>query len=179
MTAAEWRASADPATMIRWLSRQGGFESLWDFVIGCSVRIRDRLPGPAFRRVLDLGAQVGRGVTWSAVDDALAEASDALDQLERKLRGPEQPAERQRLNREIGYGRAVFAFEFQDSEEAAAYISNHLLEWSPDPAAERREQADLLRRLVPDPSQRVLGEEKHDAEPGAAPDRGGTSAPQG
>lgn len=153
MTAAEWRDSTDPPAMIRWLSRHGGFEALWDFAIACSARIRERLPGPAFRRVIDLGAQVGRGATWAEVQDALADASDALDRLERKLRRTQDTKDVERLNMEIGYGQAVFAFEFQDSEEAAAFISNHLIEWSPDPSAERLEQTDLLRKLVPVPTE--------------------------
>jgi hypothetical protein len=38
----------------------------------------------------------------------------------------------------------------------ARSISGDLIEWADDPEAEPQAQADLLRRLVRDPSQRVV-----------------------
>jgi hypothetical protein len=64
------------------------------------------------------------------------------------------------LNRQIGLARGVFAFEFQDGAEAAAFISDHLLQWSTDETVERATQADLLRQLVPDPSHCLADDEE-------------------
>ncbi len=154
MTAAEWRASADPAAMIDWLEEQGHVEPLWEFTIACCRRVWDEWPGDAFRRVVEHAERVG----VHDIDDALAEASQALDKLEHRFRKAGD-AEQVRLSRRIGFGRMVLAFEHQDGAEAARSISGDLMEWADDPDAERRAQASLLRQLVPDPSQRAGGDE--------------------
>src|SRR4051812_36299273 len=113
MTEAEWRTATDPQRMIRWLSHQGQTDALWDFTVACCRRIWDQLPGESFQRVVERAEQVGRGFArWEMVEDDLHEAYQALDRLERKLLKAKEGAEQDRLNRAIGYGRAVFAFEF-------------------------------------------------------------------
>ena len=184
MTEAEWRACTDPRAMIALIDRQGGFEKLWDFTVACCLRFRDQLSSMVFQRVVDLGDQHGKGLaTWRMVDDALAEAGTELTGMEMKLarasartsnivgsftddadwseaRTALSAAEQDNLNRQIGLARGVLAFEFQDGAEAAAFISDHLLQWSTDETTERAKQADLLRQLVPDPSQRLADDEE-------------------
>jgi hypothetical protein len=150
MTAAEWQASDDPPAMIRWLAEQGYFGPLWQFTIASCRRVWDDLPGNAFRGVVEHFEQIG----VHDIDDALSEAYRALDNLKCWFRKAED-AEQDRLSRRIGFGRMVFAFEHQDAAGAARSISSDLVEWADDAASERRVQAELLRQLVPDPSQRV------------------------
>lgn len=154
MTAAEWQQCGDPSAIIDWLSKQGYVEFLWEFTIRCCRRVWDELPGDAFRRVVEHAEQVGT----HGIDDLLAEAHQALDKLERRFRKADD-AEQPRLSRRIGFGRMVLAFDQQDGAGAAAAISTDLLEWADDADAERRAQADLLRQLVPDPSQRAAEDE--------------------
>jgi hypothetical protein len=137
--------------MIRWLGRQGYAEPLWEFTIACCRRIRDELPGDPFRQVIEHAERIGT----RDIDEVLAEASQALDKLEWKFRKATSDAEQARLSRQIGLARTVFAFEHQDGGEAAEAISRDLVDWADDPDAERRVQANLLRQLVPDPTQRA------------------------
>jgi len=148
MTEADWRNASDPAGMIRWLEKQGFVEQLWEFTLACCRRVWDELPGDAFRRVVEHAEQIG----VSGVDDLIAEAHQALDKLERKLRKASSDTKQAQLNRQIGFGRMVLAFEYQVGAEAARSISNDLLEWADNPEFEQQEQAALLRKLVPDPS---------------------------
>jgi hypothetical protein len=150
MTAAEWQVSSDLPAMIRWAEKQGYGETLWDFAVATCRRIRDDLPGDAFRRVVTHAGQIG----MHGIDDVLVEAWQALEQLERRLRRADATAQ-DGMNRQIGLGRIVFAFESQDGASAARDISTDFLAWSDDMDAERRMQADLLRQLVPDPSLRA------------------------
>ncbi|WP_439631598.1 hypothetical protein [Gemmata sp.] len=87
------------------------------------------------------------------IDDVLGDASRALDKLARRFDKTEDEEERGRLSRQMGYGRLVQAFDYQDSAGVAGSISDDLLGWAEDEPTERRTQADLLRTLVPDPSQ--------------------------
>jgi hypothetical protein len=150
MTAAEWQASTDLRAMIRWLEKQGYEAKLWEFTIACCRRVEDDLPGDAFRRVLAHSEQIGA----HGIDDVLAEAHQALERLERRLRKADSAAQDE-LNRQIGLGRMLLAFESQDGASAARDISGDMLEWADDADAERWTQADLLRQLVPDPSHRA------------------------
>jgi hypothetical protein len=154
MTAAEWQASADPAAMIRRLEEQGYTGPLWAFTLACCRRVWDELPGDVFRRVVRHFEQIG----VHDIDDALSEAHQALEKLERRLRKADD-AEQQRLSRRIGFGRMVLAFEHQDAAGAARSISNDLAEWADNAEAEWQAQADLLRQLVPDPSEPVAEDE--------------------
>jgi hypothetical protein len=130
--------------MIHWLAGRGGSgDGLWEFTIACLLRVYDDLPGDEFRRVVRHFQQVGA----SGVDDLLGEAGRALNKLERRARRCDDDTELMRLNQRIGLGAMVFALEFQAPEEAAADISKRLLESAPRPEAERRLQADTLRRL--------------------------------
>lgn len=151
MTALEWQTSADPPTMIGWLDRQGYVEPLWQFTIACCHRIWDDLPGDAFRRVVEHAERIG----VRDLDNTLAEASEALDKLERRFHKATDEDKQARLSRQIGFARMVFAFEHQDGAGAAESISGELVEWADDADAERCVQAELLRQLVPDPSYRV------------------------
>ena len=153
MTAAEWQASADPPAMIDWLNKQGYVGPLWEFAIACCRRVWDELPGDPFRRVVEHAERIGS----HDIDEALAGAYQALERLERRFHKADD-AEQARLSRRIGFGRMVFAFDHQDGEGAAASISGDLVAWADDADAERRAQADLLRQLVPDPSQRAAEE---------------------
>jgi hypothetical protein len=135
--------------MIHWLERQGHSESLWEFTIACCRRVWAQLPDDACRRVVEHVEQIG----MRDVEDVLAEATRALDKLERRFHKATDAAEQERLNRQLGFGRMVFAFDHQSGAEAAISISRDLVEWAADPNTERRVQSDLLRWLVPDPSQ--------------------------
>jgi hypothetical protein len=152
MTEAKWHASTDPVAMIRWLEKQGYHSALWEFTIACCRRIWGELPGDAFRRVVEHVEQMG----IRDVDDRLAEATQVLDKLERRFRKAIDTAEQAQLNRQLGFGRMVFAFDHQDGAGAARSISSDLVDWADDPEAERRVQSDLLRQLVPDPSQPAI-----------------------
>jgi hypothetical protein len=154
MTAAEWQASADPVAMIRWLEQQGYIGPLWEFTVVCCRRVWDDLPGDAFRRVVEHFEQIG----VHDIDEVLAGAYQALDKLERRFHKASDHAEQSRLSRCIGFGRMVFAFEHQGGAEAAQSISAEFAEWADDADAERRGQADLLRQLVPDPSEQFADE---------------------
>jgi hypothetical protein len=173
MTEAEWRASSDPSAMIGWLEKFGYSEPLWDFAVACCRRVADEMPAGPVRQVAEHVARVGT----RDVDPLLDEASRALDKLERRLRrvSDATEAEQARLNRQLGFGSMVFAFQHQDGARAADAISRDLLEWVDDPDAESRIQAAVLRELVPAPCRQATGGEGEGAEPGAAPDRGGVS----
>jgi hypothetical protein len=152
MSGDEWQASPDPKRMIDWLSAQGYGPLLWDFVTHCCRRNWAELPDDALQHVVEHFDQVGiRGI-----DDPLHDAERALAKLERQLRGATTSADQAVLNRRIGYGGIVVsAFGCQDGASAARVMSRGLLEWAPDQEAEARVQAESLRRLVPDPSQRA------------------------
>jgi hypothetical protein len=153
MTPYEWQNATDPEAMLRWLSKQGYVEALWSFTVAGCRRVWDKLPGPHFRKVVEVGAQLGQGMaTWHMVDDSLADASRALKRLERKYSKMEDPSEQAEVNRRIGAAQIVFAFEFQDGREAALSVSKNLIEWATDIKAEMSVQVSLLRDLVPDPS---------------------------
>jgi hypothetical protein len=149
MTEAEWQSSSDPAAMIDWLSQQGYVAALWQFATDCCRRVWDDLPSDVFRRVVVHAETVGA----HDIDDVLGDARQALEKLERRFHKVDDEEEQARLSRRIGYGRLVFAFDDQDSAGVAGSISNDLLEWAEDPETEQRTQADLLRTIVPDPSQ--------------------------
>jgi hypothetical protein len=134
--------------MIGWLEKQGCTDALWDFTIACCRRVWHDLPGESFRRVVEHFEQLGR----HDIEEPLAEASRSLDRLEGRLRKTASVAEQTRLNRKIGYGRIVLAFDYQDAAEAALSTSDDQIAWADDPDGERRHQADLLRQLAPDPS---------------------------
>lgn len=157
MTETEWQASAEPVAMIDWLSEQGYAEALWLFTIGCCRRVWDELPGDA-RRVVEHAERVGT----IDIDDRLGAAVQALDRLERRVQRA-SGAEQAQLSRQLGFGRLVLAFEHQDGAGAAGAISTDLLGWAGDEDAERGAQADLLRQLVPDPSQPVANEGAEEA----------------
>jgi hypothetical protein len=159
MTEAEWRASFDPCAMIGWLEELGYSEEHWDFAIACCRRIADEMPSGSVRRVAEHVAQIGT----RDVDDLLGEASQALERLERQIRKVSDAGEQARLNRQLGFGRMVLAFEQQDGAGAAHAISRDLLEWADEPDEERRIQAGLLRELVPAPSRQALANDKPDA----------------
>jgi len=93
------------------------------------------------------------------IEEILDAASRSLDGLARRVRGAADAAEQARLNREIGLGRMVFAFDHQDAAEAAESISDDQIAWADDPDEERRLQAELLRQLAPGPFQRNAPEE--------------------
>lgn len=150
MTEAEWRTSVEPRVMIRWLDQQGYTDALWDFALACCRRVWHELPGESFRRVVEHFEQLG----VTDIEEPLAEASQSLDRLERRLRGTDSDAEQTRLNRKIAFGRMVLAFDYQVAAEAAVSISDDQLAWADDPDEERRQQADLLRQLAPNPSRR-------------------------
>lgn len=154
MTAGEWQQSCDPPAMIAWLSKQGYVDSLWEFTIECFRRVRDELPGDAFRRVVDHAEQIG----LLDIDDRLAEANRALAKLERRFSNADD-AEQPRLSRQIGFGRMVFAFDQQDGAGAAEVVSHDLVDWANDATVEQQAQADLLRQLVADPSQPIADDE--------------------
>jgi hypothetical protein len=151
MTKAEWDTASDPATMIHWLERQGYGEALWDFTIRCCRRIWDKLPGEAFRGLVRHAERMGT----RDLDNALAVAHRSIKKLEGRLQRLADSEEESRLNREVGFGQMVLAFEQQDGASAARSISNDMLAWSHDADKERQLQADLLRQLVLDPSQPV------------------------
>lgn len=155
MTTWQWRESSDPVAMIRWLGSRGRADALWEFTIACCRRVWDQLPGDAFRRVVEHAERIG----VHDIDESLAGASQALHKLERQFRKAGDADEQRRLNRRIGLGRMVFAFDYQDAKEAAESISGDLVEWSNGPDEERRVQADLLRQLVPDPTVRASEDE--------------------
>jgi hypothetical protein len=165
VTDREWNNCADPQAMMHWLDAQGYHDALWAFAAAGCRRLWDDLPGPEFRKVVVLAEQIGCGLaTWAMIDDALLAAAGALERLERKCRaaGVEQ------WNRRLVAADAVFVFGFQDALAAAGSISRHFLEVLTDPASERLAQAELLRRLAPDPSRPA----RTVAEPGA-PDAAG------
>jgi hypothetical protein len=144
MTPVQWQSSEDPQAMIRWLAdREGSAERLWDFTTECLLRVYDDLPGDDFRRVVRHFQEVG----VSGIDDLLVEARRATHQLERRARRCDDDAALALLNAQIGLGSMVFALEFHAPEEAAADVSRRLLEWAPQPEAERRLQAETLRTL--------------------------------
>jgi hypothetical protein len=144
MTTARWQTSEDPQAMIRWIAgRGGGGDGLWEFTIACLLRVYDDLPGEEFRRVVGHFRQVGA----PGVDDLLGEAAQVLGKLERRARRCDDDVGLARLDRQVGLGATVFALEFQAPEEAAADVSRRLLEWAEQPGAERRSQAETLRRL--------------------------------
>ncbi len=151
MNESEWDESCDPRAMIRWLETQGYSDALWDFTIACCRRLWDDLPGESFRRVVEHFEQLG----IRDIEGPLSEASQSLDKLERRLRESTSAGEQTRLNREVGLGRMVFAFEYQDAVEAARSISDDQFAWADDPMEERQFQAALLRRLVPDPTKPI------------------------
>jgi hypothetical protein len=156
MTRDEWLTATEPRPMIAWLAKQGYGESLWDFAVACCRRVQDELPGEPFRRLIDHLERLGT----RDIGDYSLEASRALDTLERRLRKASSDGEESRLNRQIGYGNAVLtAVDQQDGASAARAISGGLLEWAADLTAEACEQANSLRRLVPDPSERLRQEE--------------------
>ena len=154
MDEAEWAASPDPDAMLRWLSRQGRMDVLWDFAVRCGRYLYEDLPGSRFRRVVELADNRGRGLaTWEMVDEALHRASRAMKKLIARYRDSDDTGEQERLNRQIGAGNIVWVFEFQDGYEAALAASHHLIEWAAGAEEERIRQAALIRQLVPDPSQ--------------------------
>lgn len=154
MDETEWAASHDPEAMLRRLSRQGRMGALWNFATDCCRHVYERLPGPRFRRVVELAEDMGRGrATWEMLDETLHLASRAMDKLVARHQDAADPAEQELLNRQIGEARIVWVFEFQDGYEAALAASRHLIEWADDAEGERIRQSALLRRLVPDPTQ--------------------------
>lgn len=155
MTVDQWQASTDPTQMISWLGRQGYDDPLWDFTIASCRRVWEHLPGESFRRVVAHFERFG----MRGIDGVLVEASQAVEQLEQRLRKTRENSEQAKLNREIGFGRMVFAFHYQVASDAARSISSDLIEWAEEPEQERQTQADLLRQLVPDASQRAPREE--------------------
>jgi hypothetical protein len=150
MTEPEWRASVAPPAMIRWLEEMGHDDELWEFTVTCCRRVWDDLPGETFRRVVEHFEQIG----VRDIEDSLAEASQSLDKLERRIRGTAGAVEQTRLSRKIGFGRMVLAFEHQDAAGAANSISGDLIAWADDADEERRLQAELLRQMEPSPFRR-------------------------
>ncbi|HET6248266.1 MAG TPA: hypothetical protein VFE47_11255 [Tepidisphaeraceae bacterium] len=145
ITPATGQTSTDIPAMIRWLARQGNNEALYRFTIACCRRIWGELPEPC-QRVVEHAERVG----VHDIDDVLADASKAIAKLERQFHKSADETEQARLSRQIGFARMVFAFEFQDVSEMAGSISNDLIAWAKDPAAERSVQADLLRDCADD-----------------------------
>ena len=160
MSHADWQAATDPARMISWLDEQGYRDQLWDFTVSCCRRALPELPGDVFRRVIDHMENIGT----RDVEDVLHEVWKALDKMERRLRKACDSSEEDKINRQIGFGRMLLAFDYQSVDEMADSISGDLIEWATDQAEERRRQSDLLRQLVPDPSQAVDQEEDGEAE---------------
>ncbi len=148
MTKPEWLTSIDPARMIQWLEKQGFLDPLWDFALACCHRVWDKLPGEAFRGVVKHAEQIGS----RDIDDALSEARREISRLQRRLLRASNPEEESRLNRKLGFGKVVMAFEQQDCASVARTISEDLIAWSKEAEQERSLQAELLRKLVPDPS---------------------------
>jgi hypothetical protein len=156
MSREEWQASIDPNRMIDWLSARGYGPLLWDFATDCCRRNWAELPDEALRHVVEHFERVG----MRGLDDPLHDADQALGELERRLRKAMTAGEGAAPNRRLGFGSIVVnAFACQDGASAAHIISRGLLEWMSDPEAEARLQAEWLRRLVPDPSQRAAEDE--------------------
>jgi hypothetical protein len=156
MSSDEWHASIDPKRMIDWLSAQGYSPRLWDFATDCCRRNWAELPDEALQRVVEHFERVG----MRGIDDLLHEADETLGKLARRLGSATASNKGAALSRRIGYGAIVVnAFGCQDGASAARVVSRGLLEWAPDPEVEARLQADALRRLVPDPSQRPASEQ--------------------
>lgn len=159
MTESEWQASLEPRAMLLWLEDQGYHSALWLFAVACAERIREELPGPEVDQVVEVAEQIAQGMASSnMMDEALAEAGDFLAQLEEELQATEDADELDRLNRSLGMGRIVLAFEQQDVGSVARSISQDLLDWAMDPMAEEQWQCNQLRDLVSDPSEPAPGE---------------------
>jgi hypothetical protein len=170
MTHADWQTAADPARMISWLDKQGYRDQLWDFTVSCCRRALPELPGDVFRRVIDHVENIGT----RDVEDILHEVWKALDKMERRLRKAGESSEEDKINRQIGFGRMLLAFDYQCVDDMANSISGDLIEWATDPAEERQRQSDLLRQLAPDPTQAVDQEEDDDEEAEDASGAGGS-----
>jgi hypothetical protein len=160
MTNADWLTATDPARMISWLDEQGYRDQLWDYTVSCCRRALPELPGDVFRRVIDHVENIG----IRDVEDVLHEVWKALDKMEKRLRKAGDSGEEDKINRQIGFGRMLLAFDYQSVDEMADSISGDLIEWATDQAEERQRQSDVLRQLVPDPSQAVDQEEEEDEE---------------
>jgi hypothetical protein len=155
MSSEDWHASIDPKRMIDWLSAQGYGPLLWEFATECCRRNWAELP-EALQRVVEHFERVG----MRGIDDPLHEADETLGRLARRLRSGTASEKAAALNRRIGYGGIVVnAFGCQDGASGARVISLGFLEWAPDSEVEARLQAEALRRLVPDPTQRAASEE--------------------
>ena len=163
MTQADWQTATDPARMISWLNEQGYREQLWDFTVTCCRRVLPELPVDVFRRVIDHVENIGT----RDVEDVLHEVWKALDKMERRRRRARDSGEEDKLNRQIGFGNMLLAFDFQGVDELADSISSDLIEWATDQGEERRLQSDLLRQLVPNPSQAVDQDEEAENANGA------------
>lgn len=155
MSNVEWETATDPAPMISWLEEQGYRDQLWDFTVTCCRRTFPELPRDVFGQIIDHVENIGARNT----QDILDEVWKALDKLARRLRKARDASQEDKLNRQIGFGNMLLAFDYQSVDEMAESISHDLIEWAADQVEERRLQSDLLRQLVPNPSQAVDQEE--------------------